>query len=194
MITGVPADWITAAELRIYLRKSSTAEDAELVGFASSACQMIVERVGQVSPVAAVTDARVRDGVLVLEHRPVISVTSVVELPGGAVVSAADAVADVDGWTLTSPEGVLSVSGCRPHPLRVTYTAGRDPIPANYGLAAKELAAHLWRTSQLNQNGGRPSIGDGDPMVVPGTGYALPYRVRELLGLGKMPHDEPLVG
>lgn len=194
MITGVPADFITVAELRTYLRKSSTAEDAELGRFVSAACQMIVERVGQVSPVACVSDRRIRGGVVVLEHRPVISVTSVVELPGGAAVAAADPVAGTDGWTLTSPEGVLTVSGRWCRRIRVVYVAGRDPVPTDYTLAALELAGHLWRSSQLNQNGGRPAIGDGDPMVVPGSGYALPYRVRELLGLGKQPTDEPIVG
>lgn len=193
MITGVPFDFISANELRTHLRKTTSADDGQLMRFASAACQMIVERVGQVSPVAAISDGCVRGGVFVLEHRPVVSVTSVVQLPGGEAMSAGDPIAGTAGWVLTSPEGVLSVPGWSGR-VRVTYVAGRDPVPATFTMAALELAAHLWRSSQLNQSGGRPALGDGDQTLVPGTGYALPHRVRELLGLSKLPHDEPLVG
>jgi hypothetical protein len=42
------------------------------------------------------------------------------------------------------------------------------------------LIQHLWTTSQMNRNGGRPSIG-GDDSFVPGMGFAVPNRVKELL-------------
>ncbi|WP_433415036.1 hypothetical protein ACQP1V_36270 [Microtetraspora malaysiensis] len=198
MILDQPADFITVAELKMHLNKSSsvTVDDVELARFVSAACRIVVDRVGHVSPVAAVTDRSVRHDQLVLEHRPVVSITSVVKLPGGEAVPAADELAGTNGWSLTSPEGVLSVAGMSGR-LRVSYMAGRDPIPGRITMAALELAAHLWRGSQLNQAGGRPALGDSDALSASVRPYALPYRVIELLGLkpaGVMIRDQPLVG
>lgn len=193
MITEPPADFISVAELKAHLNKASTGNDSELASFASTACQMIVDRMGQVSPVVAVVEVPGGGPVVVLEHRPVISVTSVQQLPGGAAVDAADVVAGTAGWVLDSPEGVLRHTGVRFGRVRVTYVAGRDPVPATFRMAALELAAHLWRTSQHNTGGGRPAL-VSDEQVVPGVSYALPYSVRQLLGLDKRPQDEVFVG
>lgn len=192
MLLDTPADWITAADLRNHIKAAPSVDDAKLATFTGAACRMIVDRKGQVSPVSAVTEARVHDGRLVLEHRPVVVVTAVVALPGGAAVPQADPLAGVSGWSLESVEGVLAVSGW-PGLLRVLYKAGRQPVPENFTLAALETAAHLWRTSQHNTGGGRPAI-TPDEQVVPGTTWALPYNVRQLLGLDRRPQDEVFVG
>ena len=183
-------DFISLAEAKNHLKLSSTGDDEKLRSFVSAACQMITDRRGQVSPLTVVHEAAGRT--VVLPKRPVIAVTSVEELPGLAAVPAADSAAQVDGWVLSSAEGVLTLSGSY-RAVRVTYRAGRNPVPANFRLAALELTAHLWRTSQLNTGGGRPPVGV-DEMVVPGVTYALPYNVRQLLGLDKRPQDEVLVG
>lgn len=193
MITTSPVPgFITVDELKTHLNKTSATDDAELAGFVSAACSMVVERIGHVSVVDATVDVAVHRGRAVLPDRPVVAVTTVVDLPGESAVVAADPVADVQGWTLR-PGGVLEVDGYHRR-VRVTYTAGRDPLPGDVRLAGLELAAHLWKSSQLNASGGRPNPAGMDDLALRGVGYALPYRVRELLGLGKLPTDEILVG
>lgn len=195
MLTGTPADFITVAELKTHLNKASAADDAELAGFVSAACQMIRDRIGHVSPVAAVdlSDGRRHRSIVLTDH-PVVSVTTV-EVAGGEVIPPADPDTGTDGWELDSDAGFLrNTESWPPGTIRVTYTAGRDPLPGNIRLAALELAGHLWKQSQLNSGGGRPQITGDDQVIMPGLAYALPLRVRELLGLGKNPTNEIVVG
>lgn len=202
MITATPDPWITVAELKTHMNKTSAADDAELAGFIAAACAVITDRIGQVSPVAAAADLALDRhrrrfygyGVAVLPDWPVVEVSAVVTLPGGEVVPAADAVNNVHGWTL-GPGGVLTVTGLLSRGVRVTYTAGRDPLPGNVRLAALELSGHLWKASQLNNSSARLPAGfGGDQITMPGAAYALPIRVRELLGLGTNGTDDVLVG
>jgi hypothetical protein len=201
VITATPDPFFTVAELKTHMNKTSDGDDAELAGFVAAACSMIVDRIGQVSPVAGFAEvvvARQRRpfrGVAVLPDWPVAQVSAVETLPGGAVLPAADALAGVDGWTL-QPGGVLVITGALPcRRVRVTYLAGRDPLPGNIRLAGLELAAHLWKASQLNNSSTRLPAGlGGDQSTMPGVAYALPIRVRELLGLGANPTDQILVG
>lgn len=192
-----PADggaWIGLAETKHHLKKTSNEDDEDLRWFITAACGAIKERVGHVAPVTVVADRRPRRGVIVLPERPVISVVSVVALPGGGAIAEADPLAGVAGWKLENAEGVLAVPGRSP--VRVTYRAGRSPVPPNYRLAALELVQHLWRGSQHNQAGGRPALGDSDSTFASVRPFAMPYRVMELLGLKKegQERDEPLVG
>lgn len=187
-------DFVSLADAKSHLKKSVvlTGDDEKLRIFLSAACQMITDRMGQVSPVTVVHVGTARR-VIVLPRRPVISIILVEQLPDLEVVPAADESAGVAGWLLTSSEGVLRHTTSFCHRVRVTYRAGRNPLPANFRLAALELTAHLWRTSQLNSGGGRPAVGV-DETIVPGVSYALPYNVRQLLGLDKRPNDEIFVG
>jgi len=187
-----PADggaWISLDDVRAHLKRDNTVADEKLRGFRDAACRMIEDRMGPVAPVTRASDGR---GCMVILERPVVSVTSVVQLPGGAAVPAADAVAGTDGWALDAGAGLLALSRSYGR-VRVTYRAGRSPLPGNFRLAALELTAHLWRTSQHNTSGGRPSLGV-DETVVPGVSYALPYNVRQLLGLDKRPQESIPVG
>ncbi|MGR6922554.1 hypothetical protein ACU635_50585 [[Actinomadura] parvosata] len=169
-------------------------DDESLRGFIAAACQVITDRMGAVSPETVVADRLARSGVVVLPRRPVISITSVVKLPGGAAVPSADAVAGTSGWTLENAEGVLSLPASRDR-VRVTYRAGRSPLPQNFRLAALDLVRHLWQGSQHNGAGGRPALGDSDAIAASVKPFALPYRVSELLGLARhQERDEPLVG
>ncbi|MGW0805266.1 hypothetical protein [Nonomuraea sp. NPDC002799] len=183
------APFVSLADQKHHLKKTNADDDEKLRGFIAAACSVIEDRMGHVTPVALTTDGH---GCTVILDRPAISVTSVVQMPGGTTVPAADELAGTDGWTLHAGAGVLKLSRSYGR-LRVTYRAGRSPLPGNFRLAALELAAHLWRTSQHNTSGGRPSLGV-DETVVPGVSYALPYNVRQLLGLDKRPQEEVLVG
>ncbi|WP_067967522.1 head-tail connector protein [Nocardiopsis trehalosi] len=175
MITTEAAPFITVADAKKHLNKVNAASDEEIEGFVAAACAMVVDRIGQVSRVTAAETVTVRAGRALLTHRPVLEVTT-------------------PGWTVVNREGIAanpSASG----EVELVYAAGREPVPANVRLAALELVAHLWRNSQNGSSGGgRPVVGGADSTVVPGTAYSMPYRVRELLGLGKAMRDEPLVG
>jgi hypothetical protein len=73
-------------------------------------------------------------------------------------------------------------------PWTVTYTAGRGAVPPTINLAARMLLQHLWRTQTASRG---PVLAGGDDYsvteVVPGLGYAVPNRVRELLEPFKLP-------
>lgn len=189
-----PDAFISLAALKKHMDKdlADTSDDAEMMTQLRAGCQMIRERIGHVSPVTF-TEDRTGRGVIVLDQHPVISVTSVATLPGLTAIPAANEATGVQGWTLDGGAGVLRHTSCFGR-VRVAYRAGRSPVLANISLAGLELAAHLWRSSQLNSGGGRPAFGDNETPVMPGSAYALPIRVRELLGLGKNPTSDILVG
>lgn len=191
-----PADgapWISLADARQHLNKTP-ADDEQLRWFVGAACQLIEDRMGAVGPRTVTADVRAHRGVIVLPQRPVISVTNVVRLPGGAVVSQADALAGTPGWTLESVEGVLRVPvWCGD--VRVTTRIGRSPLPSNFRLAGLDLIKHLWQGSQHNGAGGRPMLVDSDAIAASVRPFAMPYRVMELLGLKKdQERDEVFVG
>lgn len=185
--------FISLADARHHLNKTP-ADDEQLRVFLDAACQVITDRMGAVSPQTVTADRTAYRGTIVLPKRPVISVTSVVQLPGGQAVPQADALAGTTGWTLANSEGVLRTPlSCGA--VRITYRIGRSPLPANFRLAALDLVKHLWQGSQHNNGGGRPALGDADAIAASVRPYALPYRVSELLGLKHhQERDEPLIG
>ncbi|GAA4221532.1 hypothetical protein FHR32_005128 [Streptosporangium album] len=188
-------DFISLADAKDHLQKSGTGDDGQLRFFISAACQMIADRMGQVSPAAATHDVTQRGDTIVLPRRPVIAVTSVQRLPSADLIPPADGSAGVAGWYLDGSEGVLRFTSRFAGRVRVTYRAGRNPLPSNFRLAALELVAHLWRGSQHNQAGGRPALGETDAVSASVHAFSMPYRVMELLGLKKdQERDEPLVG
>lgn len=191
------AGFISLADAKDHLNKSRlpTPDDEKLRLFVVAACQMIEDRMGRVSPATVVHDITQRGSTIVLPARPVIAVTTVQRLPGLDPLPAADEGAGVAGWYLDGSEGVLRHTACFPGRVRVTYRAGRTPLPLNFQLAALELVAHLWRGSQHNQAGGRPALGETDALSASVRTFAMPYRVMELLGLKKdQERDEPLIG
>lgn len=189
------AGFISLADAKTHLGKTSAEDDEQLQFFVVAACTAITDRMGQVSP-AVFTHTVTRYGnTIVLPERPVIAVTSVQRLPGLQALPPADEVAGTPGWYLDGSEGVLRHTSGFGGWVRVTYRAGRTPLPSNFRLAALELVAHLWRGSQHNQGGRRPALGEADAIAASVRPYAMPYRVMELLGLKKdQERDEPLIG
>jgi hypothetical protein len=189
MIIAPPSPFITLDELKRHLDKTKANNDVELGLYIQTSCAMIRERMGEVGPATAEETVDTRDSVIVLTHTPVISITSIVTMPDALPVPQANEIALDAGWQLISSAGILRHTAVWPRRVRITYVAGRDPIPANFKLAALELASHLWRSTKLNTEGGRPQLGE-DGQVIPGTTFALPMTVRQLLGLDKRPRDE----
>ncbi|MGH3097898.1 MAG: hypothetical protein ACRDMV_18100 [Streptosporangiales bacterium] len=193
-ITSEPADFIDLETAQTYLHKEVNANPPTdtLAMIIAAAQNMIIRRVGQVSPVTAVDETCSFIGVVILDHRPVVSVDTVETRMG--TVPEGSLVDGVDGWYLDGTEGVLRHTSRFPGPIRVTYQAGREPVPGNVTEAGLELVKHLWRGSQTAAGGGRPQFGDTADPYIPGLAHALPIRVRELLGLGSRDTDMPLVG
>lgn len=190
-------DFISLPDAKHHLNKDGTitTDDEELRFFVGAACRMITDRMGQVSPATVVHNVTQRGNTIVLPTRPVIAVTTVERLPGLDLLPPVDEVIGVAGWYLDGSEGVLRHSSCFAGRVRVTYRAGRNPLPKNFRLAALELVAHMWRGSKHNQAGGRPALGETDALSASVRTFAMPYRVMELLGLKKdQERDEILIG
>lgn len=184
MLTTQPDPFIDVEQVKTHLKKTGTANDDELEMYVGAACEMIRDLVGEVSPVAAEDIRRLRGHHrIVTEHRPVISLDKVTDDAGTDVT---------DAYTLVNLEGVIE--GTFGGKLTIAYTCGRQPIPDNITLAALELAAHLWRASQNGGASGAPQFSDAsDGVQLIGSAFALPIRVRELLGLGRRGTDSPVV-
>jgi hypothetical protein len=163
----------------------SAANDDELIDFIGTAQQMIERLVGVTVPVTVT--AEVHDSVgsrLWLRRPPVISVTSVTEYAG---TTAYTPLAGTD-WTLDGATGALSrVFGYwLGDTVRVTYRAGRTSIPEGIRWAAKDLAVHLWRSTQAQRGG--TARGQSAEVVA---GFGLPNRVEDALAPYLLP---PAVG
>ena len=187
MFTSTPNPFIEVDDLKAHLKKSGSGDDEELETFVGAACEMIRDLVGEVAEVTAVDHRSLtsRRDKLVTAHRPVISITSIEDASGTAL--------DSSTYTLANPEGVIT--GAFAGDLTITYVCGRNPVPDNVTLAALELGAHLWRASQNGGAAGAPQFNDAsDGVQLIGSAFALPIRVRELLGLGRRGTDEPLIG
>lgn len=195
--------WLSVGECKQHLGKSAAvyADDEELYGFVEAAESMVDALIGVVRPSGTPRVESHPGGrdTLVLRKCPVAAIVSV-EQSGSAVP-----MADMDddrpsGWYADDVDmggGIVRHTSWFSFgaPVKVTYHEGRLLIPGNVRLAGLELVAHLWQSSQNgmaasgNPLGGRLSE---EPIVF--RGYALPNRVRELLGLGGRATDEQLVG
>lgn len=181
-------EFISLTHFRSYIKKKVTTDDETIRTFIAATCSTINDRCGQISPITLTEDHETSFGGFVrLRKYPIISVTSVLQLPGLTAVPQGNRATGVIGWYFDSATNAflpLNIGRCGW--FRITYRAGRLEIPQNYILGALELTRHLWQTSQQNPGGGRPPIGTDD-VIVNGVSYAMPYNVRQLLGLDKRP-------
>lgn len=185
-------EFISLTHFKNYIRKTKNDDDDLIRTFIAGSCAVINDRCGQIAPMGFVEDAQASStGYVRLLHWPVISITSVQSVPGLATLAQYSAVTGSPGWNLSHPYLPLYVGGVGIY--RITYRAGLMVIPQNYILGALELTKHLWQSSQSNPGGGRPPVGT-DEMVVNGVSYAMPYNVRQLLGLDKRPRSDVFVG
>lgn len=192
---GTQAGIISLAAARNWLKKKKILadDDDKLTDMILAATDMIEDRMGAVMPqdVSDFTDLSGR-AVFVTEKRPVVKILAIT-MQNGTVIPPTDFGTQVYGWALTSPEGVVQLSRRVSGLVQVQYQIGRVPVPYRFRTAAKELVAHLWRTTQMNSDGGRPPA-QGEIQVANSGSWALPYNVRQLLGLDKLPRDMPTIG
>jgi len=185
-------EFISLPHFKSYIRKTKTDNDDLIRTFIAASCAVINDRCGQIAPMTFVEDLKAStNGYVRLLHWPVISITSVQSIPGLATLTQYNTTTGAPGWNLEHPYLPLYIGGVGTY--RVTYRAGLMVIPQNFILGALELSKHLWQSSQNNTGGGRPTVGT-DEMVVNGVSYAMPYNVRQLLGLDKRPRSDVFVG
>lgn len=187
-------EFISLAHFRSFINKTHTRDDEKIRTFIAGSCAVINDRVGQVSPITVTEDVDTTNGYVRLSKYPIISIESVQTLPGLALATPGNRATGQTGWyfdAVTDPYKPfnLGLSGW----FRVTYRAGLLEIPQNFILAALELTRHLWKSSQQNPGGGRPPV-PTDEIVINGVSYAMPYNVRQLLGLDKRPRIGVHVG
>lgn len=166
---------LSLPDAKAYLNITSTTFDAEIQTFIDAAEAAIEVKVGPLSPVSF-TERLTANGGPLVPTRPVVSITSAVHLWSGLSLYSADL--EVSQNVLTRRYGVGFING----PWDITYMAGRNPLPADLLMAAKELLRHLWAT-QRGPEGRRPGSQDseGASNRLAGAGFLLPFRVLELI-------------
>lgn len=182
-----PSDAVVVDDVLDYLNMDTpTPEDqAELTQYISAAVQAVEMHCG---PIIAreVTDydqAGVRS--VVLEHRPVVELVS---------VTGADGVEhDVAGFRVVREAGLLRPvvghrlpAGC----FDVTYRAGWADtvadVPDALALACQVIVAHLYGDQRRPTLGPQPEFFEDNPQVVSSSGYAIPYKARDLMAPFRM--------
>lgn len=151
------------ARAQLNIDPDDHSDDAELGLYLEAVTPLVEERIGPVLPRTVTETLR---GSL-LRQAPVLAVQAVQR--GSVAVTA---------YTLEA--GVGRLRGAHLDGATVTYTVGRDPIPAAIKLAALIIVAHLWETQRGSQP--LPLAGglDDDPLPANG-GFAIPRRALQLL-------------
>lgn len=168
------------AKQHLNIPQSVTTDDEELRFFLAATTSVIERLAGTVVPLTVTGEIVRQRGTaysIQLAQTPVLSVTSLTPVDGGGAY-------DVTALYVDSPlAGIVrrkdggTISG---GPWTGVYRAGRAEVPANVGLAARILVAHLWET----QRGGpfvAPQMESVEAESVPGIWFAVPNKVTELL-------------
>lgn len=157
---------------------TSTAYDEELRGYNEAVTAVVEDRTGMTVVRRTVVDypKGVCGDELWLDHRPVISVTSIATTDGVTTWAPGDV--DVHGdW------GRLTLrSGRWRGDLAVTYVAGMAQIPANYLRAAAVLLEAQWQGKRGQTTLTTMPSGLEDSIAVPGLNHPVPNAALALLG------------
>lgn len=188
-----PTVIVSLADVKAHLNKTDTENDTELQGFIDAATPLIENIAG---PQIQRTIVEYYSGGVTrftLNWLPIVSITSIVETYGqtnytltevtlgGASTGFGFTVDYVTGAIVRRAYNAEAMFPVGTNNVKVTYVVGQaTAIPANVRLGALMLVQHLWTSSQMNRNGGRPGLG-GDDVFTVGAGFAVPNRVRELL-------------
>ena len=182
---------LAEAKDALNIDQADTTHDAELQIYVDAADRVVEDLVGPVNQTDFDEWYDGGFGDIVLRHWPVISLNSVTEYSGATpttlavaatpdVVTSSSYVFDQSAAILyrrSTWGNVAFASGTSN--VRVQYTAGRDPVPANIKLAALEFIRHNY---QLSQQGGSPTYGGaGEEGPFVPSGFAIPARVYDLL-------------
>lgn len=171
----VSVDWA-----KKHLNLTGTVENEELRRVIAATTRVVESKAG--ATVRRTYTAEPYDGgnpSIMLNHFPVISITTVTE-SGGTVAAS--------GYSLTADTGILTrVSGFTQtawtagfQNVLVTYVAGRVDLPDNISLATEIIVQHLWETQRAG-SATTSSAFAGEEVIPTGFGFSVPRRAIELL-------------
>lgn len=176
----------TVADLKIHanIPAAVTDQDDELGDYLDAAVEMVEAIVGPLEA-GEITETHHKwaPGVIVLKRMPVaevLTVTSVFGADDSVPVALDDLEIDLTTGIIrgTVGRGFLGTTV-------VTYSTGRDTLPASIKLAVLIVAAHLFETQRVpmqNEDAAPVGFGGGIDAAMPtARGYALPNRALELL-------------
>lgn len=165
------------AKKQLNIPDADTSQDDEIQFYiAASSGAVDRERGEAVDPRTVVDELSLSNTTtFLLTTTPVTELTSVAAVDGSQTWDAADLHVDARSGRVIVLSGP-PLSGL----VAVTYTAGYDPVPANFQLAALIILQHLWETQRGAGVG--VQFGNGDQEFAPPPGYAVPWRAAELLG------------
>ena len=198
-----PADMgavISLADAKDHLKITTTTNDDTLRGYLGAVTDLIEAQVGLVVPRTFLETMGALNSI-VLDHEPVISVTSMLTTAGVDLLPY---------FALNGPAGMLQLIptaigypfAYRPYnfpgqpldrlyyqgllpfyqgqPITITYQAGRQVIPGAWQLAARMILSDLWDARRGAM--AMPARGGDQEQPVVGTDYTMNDRVLELLG------------
>lgn len=165
---------VTQAKVQLGIGPSDETYDGELALYVAAASRATESAKGLVIDPQPFVDTPTvgRAAAFLLAHSPVVAITAVASQDGSRTWAP-------DVLSVDATSGLVTPSTDVSGPLRVAYTAGMDPIPENYQLAALMILQHLWE-SRRGAMGVQMSGADD---YMPGPGWAIPRRALELLGL-----------
>ena len=211
---------VTLASVKRHLRypdpSAPHADDTSLLEYIAAADEVIEFECSDVLPHAYTEQHDGGDCSIFLRHLPVLSIQAVTESWGymsfslDFQASGSSGPWSVYAFSLDNPEtGQITrrtaanvvipfVPGAGN--ITVSYTTGRDPVPASIVLGEHELIAHWWRNSQQRSgSGGAGAASESAYDSVEGANYrqdpgiqniniGVPYRILELIkGKRRMP-------
>lgn len=169
---------VSLADVKDHLNITSTANDEELRQAILSASAWVEARIGPVGRQTYTQVIRRCGTPIVLDHPPVISVTSVTPTGG---VAYAPAALDVDLEAgLIYPASGYSWPTWAYGTTTVVYVAGRVSVPAPVQWAVKEYVAWLWDT-QRGAAQGSPAQADLGDMAGTTGFFTVPRRIEQAL-------------
>jgi hypothetical protein len=175
---------ISLADARAQTNIESNASDEELRPFIEATTAIIERHTGLTIVRRTVTEYHSTCGqrVLFLNHRPVISVTSIATTDAATSWTVGNLDLEPSMGRLTVRTGSLLYGD-----LVIALVAGMAVIPANYTMAARIIVQHLWTTQRGSR--GAPRMGGiavGGPLDVTDNmiahGNAIPPAALQLLG------------
>jgi hypothetical protein len=181
VLPAVAGQVISLADAKRHLKipAAKTADDGEIQNYLRAITRICERYVGAIARTAYTQTFDGGQPRIMVDHRPVLSVTSLTEF--GTVLAPGDYRLIADSGVIVRMAGEFEMpflwgSGS----IVVSYAAGVSATPPNVIQAAKIILAHMWET-QRSAATGRPPLGE-EPMATTGTSYTVPYRAQELLG------------
>lgn len=182
-----PSDAVVVDDVLDYLNMDTpTPEDqAELTQYISAAVQAVEMYCGPIIAREVIDYDQCGSRSVILNHSPVVELVSIIGADGTTH--------DVTGFRVTREVGLLRPVGGGSLPaglFDVTYRAGWADtvadVPAALALACQVIVAHLYGDQRRPTLGPQPEFYEDNPQVVSSSGYAIPYKARDLMAPFRM--------